>query len=156
MDAITCLSIAGTAIQFLEFSLEIVSKGLDLYQNGQLSVHIEAEDAVEDLLSLTSNFSCKLERPLYIVLKPATQNELALQKLCEDCGFLAKELKTKFSLLHSQKGKVWGSFRSALLSVWKEKELSKFEKRLSEYRAQIDSRMINCILFVALKLLRWR
>lgn len=154
MDPITCLSVAGAAVQFLDFSLELVSKGAETYRHGRLPPQIEAENASDDLFSFTT----QLERSLYPsgnVLKPVTDNEVALQKLCEECSVIAKELLEKLNRITAQarKGKLWDSFRHALLSVLKAKELSNYEERLSKYRKQIDTRLIRCILSVRLRFL---
>lgn len=108
MDSMTCLAVAGAAVHFLDFGLSLISRGLNLYESGQLSVHVEAEKATKDLFSFTTN----LERSLYpsgIVPSFAAENELALQKLCEECSVAAKELMVKLSLLVSEPFLMLGS-----------------------------------------------
>lgn len=154
MDPITCLSVAGTAVQFLDFTWEIISTGRELYKHSKTTAQIEVSAATEELL----NFTTKLEQTLYpsddvTTHNSPTQDELALQQLCQECSDLAKEFLEKLDKLrvHGFKFRAWKSLREALCTVWAKSELVDFEEKLLKYRRAIDSRILSCIRFVSLE-----
>lgn len=90
MDPITCLSVAGAAVQFLDFALEIVKEGRELYKDGKSNAHAEAAFVIEELLKFTTT----LGQNLYLVNAASSSlsaDELALEKLCKECNVQAKE-----------------------------------------------------------------
>jgi hypothetical protein len=78
LDPLTALSVAGTIVQFVDFSSKILSHTAEFYNSaeGALSTNEELELVTADL----SNLLARLRRPLYIggATNPPTQADQAL------------------------------------------------------------------------------
>lgn len=154
MDPLTALSLAGTVIQFVDFGSKLVSAGRQLYKNGQLDIHAQAARAADDLL----DYSVKLRRPLQTAesTRPLTEDEKALEKICQDCDVLAQSFlarldrlkvppQTKKGWKKGQKSKAWPSLRVALESLWTKEELQELGNKLQGYRQEMDSRILRSL-----------
>lgn len=141
MDPLTCLSVAGTVVQFVDFASKLISKGHELYKAGELSVYEKVALATNDLLDLNT----KLQKPLYSdgALHCVTKDEADLQDLCNASSELAKELLERLGRLKiTDKYNVTRSLRKAFRSVWEGKELGELEDRLERLRSAIDTRIL--------------
>lgn len=146
MDPLSVLSLAGTAIQFVDFGSKIVSASLQLYSTSRLDVHAQAAVAVNDLL----DYSTKLQQPLRLagVSGCLTEDETALEEICHGCIDLAQgfiERLDELKIRDRDTRRVWSSLRQALLSVWTQGELNSIRERLVTYRQEIDSRVLRSL-----------
>lgn len=175
MDPLTAVGLAGTIVQFVDFSSKLVVEGRELYKSGSAELNLQVEAATKDLL----DFSTKLQRLISNPNgnTPATDNVIALSKLCGECNELAYELlarldqlKSNFdppsSLLdnatkrekqiwliklknHKQKvERIGTSLRLAFRSMWSAEELREISARLEKYRGAIETRMVGILMLV--------
>ncbi|KAN0102137.1 hypothetical protein V8E51_012647 [Hyaloscypha variabilis] len=143
MDPITCFSLAGTILQFLDFTWQIISNTHQLSKDGSTSVQQQAAAATTELLDLT----IKLQQSQYqdgsAMIRDEDEDEDALKALCHDCEELAEELLETLNKLRVQdKAGVWKSLRQAILSTWNHKNIKEIEGRLSRYRDAINTRIL--------------
>lgn len=151
LEAVAALSLAGTIIQFVDFSSKIFSKSRELYESSSraLTVNEEIEKAVEELNTLT----VKLEQPLnQSGSSPSSRRPVedpALNELCGTCRKIAKELQTRLNALKGQgKHQRWDSFRQAIKGAWAEKDIDALMKRLSILREALEMHILVNIKLV--------
>jgi plasmid maintenance system antidote protein VapI len=143
MDPLSCLSIAGAVVQFLDFGTKLISESWKIYKDGELEVHVQAAVAARDLRS----YNAKLRQSLRAqgVTSCSTQDEAALEELCRDCSALADEFILRLEKLKVEKGHVWKSLSQAISSIWKKQELAEIQQRLSGYMNAINTRILGGI-----------
>jgi hypothetical protein len=98
MDPISALSLAGTVVQLVDFSIKIVSKSSELYRSGSEGPveNQSMEKATKDLTVLNDQ------------LKNSNVHDLGLQELCKACGDAADELLTALSKVKVEgNGRAW-------------------------------------------------
>ena len=150
------LSIAASAVQFIQFGCSLVSKSQEIYRSndGRSIEHDECARAVDRLLELTSKLevspggtgagSSTLEMP-------GLDATGAIKDICDNCVAIAKELLTgleKLKLKESGSHRQWKSFRQALKSIFSKGDLDKLERRLLACRKELDSHLIANIRHV--------
>jgi len=56
LDPLTALSLAGTVVQFVDFTSKILAKGAEIHRSldGSLRENVEVESIVKDLVQLNS------------------------------------------------------------------------------------------------------
>jgi len=172
MDPLTAVGLAGTIVQFVDFSSKILLGTGQLYRHGELNLNSQSEAVTQDLLDFCTKFQ-RLPH-LHGGTRAPTENDLALAKLCGECNNVAEELLTRLNALkpildiptppskrdrHEWKAlkdkweakyekvqKFGKSLRLAFLSVWNREELLVMEKRLEKYRAVVQTRMLGSLL----------
>ncbi|OAL32178.1 hypothetical protein AYO20_07946 [Fonsecaea nubica] len=139
MDPITAVSIAGNAIQFVDFTAKLISKGAELYKYNTLSEHVELSQAAVQLRSFKLPHKLDDLRSLQTSL---TQDQsLLLSQLeeaysyCTDCAEQIIEAVGKLTV--SGDHRKWKSFRHALSSVMGVSKLDDASRRLSNARQQL-------------------
>jgi hypothetical protein len=145
MDPITALSVVAAVIQFLDYGTRIVSKGKELYSSadGALSENMELETASVQLQNLSNtlmdSFQAGLKAPPGG--KPDQSDEV-MQKICEDCVAVSRELVEQLEKLKIPEGhphKKWKSFRQALKAVWTKEKINEIAERLKNLRNYLDT-----------------
>lgn len=147
MDPLTALSVAGNVVQFVDFGRKILSVSQQIYEDGELLVHEQAARAAVDL----ANFSEKLSNSIDATTATPhpTANEVALGDICRGCIDVAKTLSDVVGRLKVDgKRKALKSFGAALRTAWKAKDLVDLQRRLSEYRDAINTRLLGAIRYV--------
>lgn len=137
MDPISVLSLAGTIVQFVDFSSKLVSKGYCIYQSvsGALPDNLELEAITTDLSLLNT----RLKTPK--VSGCLTKAEQSLENLSQECANIADELLRRLEKLkvHTDaKYRKWSSFRQALKTVWNKEGVDEMPARLERLRAQLE------------------
>jgi hypothetical protein len=97
MDPLTAVGLAGTVVQFVDFSSKIVIGAKELYKHGELKLNAQAAAVARDLLDFCTKL--QLSSQNYDGSEAPTENDLALIKLCGGCKDVAKELLAKLDLL---------------------------------------------------------
>lgn len=144
MDPFSCLAIAGTLVQFLDFGGKLIAEFIALSKDGKSTIRDRAEESSNDL----NNFSIKLEQALCASGESSTltTDELALKTLCGNCQKLAGSLTEKMKVIQvTGKGKSLNNFRSALATIWSKREIEGMQEQLNEYRQAIDTRILAVI-----------
>ncbi|KAF4633849.1 hypothetical protein G7Y89_g4262 [Cudoniella acicularis] len=143
MDPLTALSLAGNAIQLVQFGTQIVSKCQEIYKStsGVIIENWDIEAVSHDFQHLSSRLKLSLRGRQPGCL---TEDEHALYAVCEQCIAINDELVTYLNKLkvQGQGHRRWKSFQRALKSVWSKKELDVLTKRLSAYRSQMDLHLL--------------
>jgi hypothetical protein len=143
MDPLTALGLASNIIQLITFASDLVSKGCEIYKSseGVLVENLELETITTTLQELSKS----VQRPDRSSPRSQrlTKTERKLHELCHDCSGVSEQLLSVIRKLKAE-GPVlrWDSFRQALNSVWKEKEIAALETRLERYRRQLDTTLL--------------
>jgi len=144
MDPLTAVGLAGTVVQFVSFSHEIVCLGKEIYKSssGGRKESVELESIIHDLSEIHSSLGC----PFIKEPREPTKQEKTLFSLVEQCKSIYKELQAVLEKLQIQGDhRKWKSFCAALKIVWKEDQIKDLEKRLLRLQRQIDSHLISDI-----------
>ncbi|KIW78743.1 hypothetical protein Z517_08582 [Fonsecaea pedrosoi CBS 271.37] len=140
MDPITAVSIAGNAIQFVDFTAKLISKGAELYKYNTLSEHVELRKAAVQLRSFQLPHKLDDLRSLQTTSLTEDQSLLLSQleeaySYCTDCAEQIIEAVGKLTV--SGDHRKWKSFRHALSSVMGVSKLDDASRRLSNARQQL-------------------
>lgn len=148
LDPVSALSLAGNIFQVIDFAGKIVSESRQIYKSsvGASVGNAELRTVTQDLHTL----SASLERPLHRANEGCLGDDGDIQQLVAASKAIAKELLNALEDL-SVKGpnKKWQSFRQALRSVRKEKQIKDIERRLESYRSQITARLVATLRYEA-------
>jgi hypothetical protein len=154
MDPLTCVSLAGTVVQFVDFSRKLISAGGQLYEDSELEVHAKAVAAAKEIQDYASTAARELQDyriKLQQGFQPSgtslglTEDEALLESLCRGCNEAADTLikrLDKLKLPENGKNRAWKSMEKALLSVWSKKDMDLMMKKLLDYRQSIHSRVL--------------
>jgi flagellar motility protein MotE (MotC chaperone) len=137
--------VAANMVQFIVYGINIVSKGNQLYKStdGALIENVELQEATIRLQQLSRNFDKSLDQSLSQGLR--AQNDESIQKICDECKAVSKELVEKLERLKVPEGhphKKWKSFRQALKSIWTKERIEDIAQRLSQLRIELDSHVL--------------
>jgi chromosome segregation ATPase len=137
LDPLSALSLAGTIVQFVDFTSKLVSNGCHIYgsANDASAENLELEAITKDLSQLNIRLKQR-DR-----LGGLTQDEQSLEDLSNQCTQIADNLTVRLEKLKVEKDakhRRWKSFRQALKSVWNEKDLNELAARLSGFRDQLQ------------------
>lgn len=147
MDPLTCLSIAGNVVQFIDFSFKIYSDTRQLYEDGRLQVHEQTQKAAEDLSKFSKSLSQSSRRQQ--IIGQATENDIQLGAICQECTKLADEMVARLRKFDvSKKDNVLKSVCQVLRSMWSSDELAKTEETLAGYRDMLNSRLLGSLGYV--------
>jgi hypothetical protein len=150
LSPLDALSLAGTIVQFVDFSHKILSRSQELYksQKGALSVNEELELVTSDLFRLSE----KLPAPISTAKgSDETEEERTIRRLAVACSEISVEIATKLNGLKVKTGsqrKIWRNFKQALKSVWTEDEMNKLVERLSRLRDELQIHVIVGLRYV--------
>jgi hypothetical protein len=148
LDPLSALSVAASAVQFIDFARIIVckSKALYLSTDGLLQENKRTETVTMRLKELAERVKALENPPLSN--SDANPTDSRLQPICMECGCISTELLQRLHQLkvpHQSKHRKWKSFRQALKSVWSKRELDNMANRLSELRSELDTEVLNLL-----------
>jgi hypothetical protein len=133
MDPLTAVSLAGTVIQFVDFTAKVVSKSTELYRSGSgtLVENANIETTAADLKKLNAQ------------LKQTTAvGDPDLKALCQACSDVADQLLAALTKVRvNSTGQKWQSLRKALRSIWSKEEITQLEQRLASFRSELNLRV---------------
>ena len=143
LDPMTAFSVAGTVVQFVDFTAEIFAKSNEIYKNagGATQINEELHELATDLIELTT----KLRRPLRLdgSVHAMSEDERRLQELCNTCSRIAQDMINRLDTLKPPgKKKRWKSFQQAIKAAWSENEMKALTARLSGYREAIQMNIL--------------
>ncbi|KAI9679715.1 MAG: hypothetical protein M1822_007321 [Bathelium mastoideum] len=150
MEAIAALGIASNIIQFVDFSLKVVSKGNHIYRSndGSLAEHNDLELVTNDLLILQKGIEQSLTAPS---LNDSDEDgdKKAMKALLLASDKSAKNLLQRLNMVKAQgRFRRWKSLRQALKSIWSKKEIEELSSRLSMFRDELQTRTIISLEYV--------
>jgi len=145
LDPLTAVSLAGTVVQFVSFSHEIVSMGKQIYKSssGTSTESIELKSMIGDLVTIHEDLQRAFAADGSRVNSKQEETLISLVNLCEPIyeelrGILESGQATKQGV-HRK----WRSFAVAVKMHWKEDQIHDMEKRLGRLQNQIDSHLIS-------------
>lgn len=154
LDPLTTLSLASSIVQLVDFSIELVTDGVELYNKGSLSNYNELEQATLDLTQLTKALSSPVQFNITqpgIVPKPLSQNEARLQGLAKSCRELGEQLIAILNEVKTQGPGNWlESFRKAIRASKDKDKIHDFEKRLKTLQNQLNTHLLAILRLVIL------
>ncbi|KAF8862788.1 hypothetical protein BDZ45DRAFT_723015 [Acephala macrosclerotiorum] len=138
LDPLTALSVAGTIIQFVDFSSKLLAKSHEIYASGASVDNFQLEEIARDLEGLNA----RLQKPLIAqesLGAPRSDSDLSLLKLGEQCASVAVELIAALEELkvRGKKHMQWKNFRNALKSVWRKEAVDAINMRLQNFREEL-------------------
>ncbi|TGJ80507.1 hypothetical protein E0Z10_g8258 [Xylaria hypoxylon] len=147
MDPLSALSLAGNIVQFVEFACKLVSNTRERYCSS--STTTENLDYIDGIFERLVSFEAQLSRQDNarsqdtatgsVSAHSNALNEL-LEKCRQECNILLG-LTGKIKRIKTTKGRLWESFRKAMLEVWHNDEILKLQSRLHEYQTEIIIRL---------------
>jgi hypothetical protein len=123
MDPITAISLAGTVVQFVDYTAKLIPTGTQLYSFTELTSNIEAarsasfiRDQATDALRDLQYYRFKLQQRMSpgITPEPLARDEKILQALCDKCTEDADaliKLLNKIQVPETSKHRGWKVWR---------------------------------------------
>ena len=141
-DPFTALSLAAEPVQFVDFSIKIVSKGYAFTKsaNDELMEHVEMGAKAQRLRDIT--------RRIDGILLAAPGSDADLKAICNGCRQVSEELSKeleKLKLRPGFKNTLWKSFRHGLKTVCAKSKLEAINRRLAELRQELTVHMLDHI-----------
>lgn len=174
MDPLSAVGLAGTIVQFVDFSLKIVGEGVELYKSGSLELNKQVEFTTRDLRNFTTKL--RVQQSTHARDAVLSENDLALETLCHDCNEVAEQLlerlkklevtiappkpaaddatkeekeilKKKYIQYNKEKlERVGRTLSVALLNIWSRGQVQEITLRLEKYRAAIQTRLLGALV----------
>lgn len=144
LEALTALSLAGTIVQFVDFSGKLLAKGHEIYDSGDgASIgNSDIEAAAKNLRDLTGRLdaSAVSRRGDAGSIDTSIVSEVALTQLTTKCSAVAGELLEVLDRLKVQGGsnRRWKSFRQALDGSLKQGRVDEINSRLQALRQELS------------------
>jgi len=144
MDPLSALSVAASAVQFIDFATNLLSGTMEIYRSAE-----GAQSATRDLKSIIRHFKELNDSLLLSSSDPEGGKDL--QQLCLDCSKVAEQLLSALNKISVEgKATLWKSFIVALKSVWSHDEIEVLERRLDMFRRQISMQIIVSLRYTSL------
>jgi hypothetical protein len=139
LEALAAVSLAGNIAQFVDLMGKLfgtTTKIYNSYEGVAQDVQI-LEDITKNLEFICADLSRNFQHAQAQQLVTKTIRE-SLAKLATDCEAAAAELLSVLNGLRAKKpNSKWSSFKAALATTWKERQVNAMEKRLETYRLQL-------------------
>ena len=134
LDPLTALSVAGTIVQFIDFSTKLISKGNEIYYSADGTSIGNAE------LEVIANNLRELGARLQQVPHPGTAENEALRRLAKQCEIVAKELVLVLEKLkiRGTANRWWKSVQQAFKALLSKDEVDAILLRLVHFRDELN------------------
>ena len=143
MDPLSAIGLAGTILQFVDFSSNLIAGTYEVYKSaeGTTAENADISAIVGDLYLLSDD--------LDFDLLGSTKHEKALKILAGKCRELSESLIVIVERLKvSGKSSTWKCLRVKMAALRKSQEIEYIERRLREYRSQILLRLTLMLGYV--------
>jgi hypothetical protein len=153
LDPMSALSIAASAVQFVDFSIKIVSKSKEIYKStsGGLEENLQLTRSAKTLVKSSEDFRNALHvggiHPPVVI----SDSQADLLGLCENCLKGAKRLADRLTSLEVKEGEKrrgWKSIRQALKSEWGKKEVNEMRDILAGYKSELMLYILISVQYV--------
>jgi hypothetical protein len=149
LDPLTALAIAGSIVQFVDFSSKLLAKGHELYAavDGASIGYSELETIARDLNALNDRLQQCLPSQQHDPTQP--DSEAGLRRLSAQCSVVAGELVPALEGLKVQgtANRRWKSFRQALKCMMKKEEVNAIATRLQCLRDELNLHILVSIRY---------
>jgi hypothetical protein len=140
MDPVSSIGLASSAAQLITFASDLITKSREIYHSldGSLVKNDELANIARTLQSQSRLVRARLGEQ-----RAPSETGRELSHLCDAVRDVSQELIDVIESLQSESSSSsWRSFRQALKSVWKERDIEELLRRLEQYRRQIDSLLL--------------
>lgn len=147
LDPLTAISLASAIVQFVDFSLKIVSQTQEIYQSasGATRENVTISEITEDIKALNHNIWSSTNN---LQLGPS---EMALHRLVESCETEADALLLLLAELKvPPDASRWVSFKKAIKGARQRGKVQELETRLGNLQRQVNSRILYMMKLVKL------
>jgi hypothetical protein len=146
MDPVTAIGLASSIISFVTFSWSLVTGAQELYQSGEKTSKANASrrTIIEDLRDYSDDLESGTGSEL-----TGSRHENALRRLAKDCNALSDELVKILEKLEKSKNSRWESLKTILKEKIKEEEIAGIEFRLSQFRSEVNTRLLAVLKYVS-------
>ncbi|KAH8702793.1 hypothetical protein GQ44DRAFT_596720, partial [Phaeosphaeriaceae sp. PMI808] len=146
MEPFTALSVATSIIQIVDFGARLVNNGHEIYKNGSIASFDQAKHAADELRDLTQSLGRTLASTSLSVHSASVlpNDEKKLRDLASETTKVADELiKLVESVIgHGGKHRRWNSFRQAVSSLHKKRDLAELSDHLDLLRNELILRVV--------------
>jgi uncharacterized protein (UPF0264 family) len=153
LEPMSALSVAASAVQFVDFCVKIVSKGRELYHSpsGSLEENLQLKHSTKVLVGRRGNVSKAINvdslRPPLVI----SDAQADLLELCDNCLKVGNKLMdrlTGLEIKEREKHRRWKSIRQALKSEWGEKEVNEMRDSLAGYKTDLMLYILLSVQYV--------
>jgi hypothetical protein len=150
LDPLTSLSVASSVVQLAEFSLKVTENILERARSADN--YTTSDLHYQSLATGLAERSSRIQQSLRPLEQSTclSKEDHNLQLLAARCNHEARDLSAFLERLRTteESGK-WLTFKKALLSVWKEKDVEALARKLESVRADLDSHILLDIRLVS-------
>lgn len=143
LDPLTAVSLAGTIVQFVDFSGKIISKVKELKSSAGGSSHdqFNYEIIAKDLLALSQRLK---DGTRSTGAGQLSADDQALEDVCDGCISLSNSMLGRLKSLKINHGdENFKVVQQALRAAWTEKEIEGMSAQLAEFRSQLQLRIFT-------------
>lgn len=142
MDVLNTISLAGNAVQFVEFAIIAATKAAQIYHSpiGKLKEDAELELIANDVES-SLQYVCSSENTSQAV----SCSDQSLNSLIEQCVSIAKEIKRIIDQSSAKSPGVLHAISKTAQRLSKQSELMDLRNRLLNLRSEVSSHLILLI-----------
>jgi hypothetical protein len=128
MEALAAVGLAGTVVQFIDFSVKLVSAAKQIRDHGDTTETAQTSVLLHSTKELMANMQA-----------PTTSRLLdpALDALCKDCEEVAEELIAALDKLDVKGSQGLRTVYKALKALWGKEKILSIEQKLNGYRGQL-------------------
>ncbi|CZR45804.1 uncharacterized protein FPRO_15020 [Fusarium proliferatum ET1] len=143
MDPLSSVGLASNILQFVEFSVKLVSKGVEIYSStdGAPVQHADLRASLDNLRELAAPF--RQRKNLRLSRDP---DEIRIVQTAIACNETAHDLQDALDGLVATPHSMTSSVLKALQSVWVQGKIDYMVGRLEGYRSDLQLMMINAVL----------
>lgn len=132
MEALAVVGLVGTIVQFVDFGGKLISKSIQLYNDGVLTENVDIETVTNDLVALNKKLK-----------DDGIVGDGTLQSLSLSCQNAANDLLEALKKVTvKDKQQKWESVRKALRTVWSKDKLTGLEHRLAKLKAELNLHIV--------------
>lgn len=139
MDPMSGFGLACNVFTVVDFSVKVVVKSREMWENGAAAELQSLQAIVEDLKKSTAELSRSISDDNAVGRR---RREKEMQALCDDCNGEAQKLLVKMERLTGEKELTLKNVSKAIKLVWKKEELDATVRLLESYQARINTRLL--------------
>jgi small nuclear ribonucleoprotein (snRNP)-like protein len=132
MDPISIVGVAASIVTFIDFTQKLLSLALGIHDD-QKQCELEHKTLEEVTLALKS-----LAEKLPPQGSGQSSEQADMARLASHCRDLANDILRRLDKNKAKKRTLFGSFRSASLTIWSRSEITQLQGRLHQYVNQLN------------------
>ena len=144
LDPLSVFAFAASAVQFVDFAMEIASKGKRLYRalDGALPENADVGTVTARLKEMMQRLANSKDSTSKADLN---QEEVQFCDICGGCIGVSEKLLLflgKLKVPNNKKHRKWKSFRQKLKRIWSKHELDDMARTLAMLRGELDTQIL--------------